>query len=233
MQPILSSAARRALLARPLHPPTTIPSFRQSVSHPSSSYAVRGLASKRSKNGKNGRTPTEPIAPKVDEGSSSGLEAQASKPASGTAAPTPESTTDIPPATQDASHNPPTPLPETLSLDFSPPEAQIEAPAAEGERTGARSSKGSLSQMEERKRMIARISLALFVAGLGAGGFYLGREWEANELKELKLVRVFTTLLTVWHLLMAWIDSGDCTIDTVGKDKNPVHVDVQCTSTPI
>lgn len=40
--------------------------------------------------------------------------------------------------------------------------------------------------------MIARISMALFVAGLGLGGFYLGREWEADELKELKLVRVST-----------------------------------------
>lgn len=195
MQPILSSAARRALLARPLHPPTSIPSFRQPVPHPSSSYAVRGLASKRSKNGRHGRAPVEPAAPKVDEGSSSGLEPQASRPAPGTAAPTPESTTDIPPATQDASHTTLKPLPESLSLDFSPPEAQIEAPASEGERTGARSSKGSLSQIEERKRMIARISMALFVSGLCVGGFYLGREWEAGELKELKLVRWFTYLL--------------------------------------
>lgn len=196
MQPILSSAARRALLARPLHPPTSIPSFRQSISHPSSSYAVRGFASKRSKSGKNGKAPAEPAVSKVEESSSSGIDSQASKPPPGTSAPTPESTTDIPPATQDASQKPLTPLPETLSLDFSPPEAQIEAPVAEGERTGARSSKGSLSQIEERKRMLARISMALFVAGLGVGGFYLGREWEADELKELKLVRVFTFL---WH----------------------------------
>jgi hypothetical protein len=91
--------------------------------------------------------------------------------------------------TQDVSEsNPsatPSPTPTTLSLDFAPPE-----PGAERERTGAKSSKDSLSSIERRRRQLGRVSFGLFALGLLGGGVYLGREWTEEELVSRKSVRM-------------------------------------------
>jgi hypothetical protein len=83
-----------------------------------------------------------------------------------------------------------TPLPApptTLSLDFAPPE-----PGTERERTGAKSSKDSLSSIERRRKQLGRVSFGLFAIGLLSGGVYLGRDWSEDELVERKSVRTDT-----------------------------------------
>jgi import inner membrane translocase subunit TIM50 len=79
----------------------------------------------------------------------------------------------------------PSPTPTTLSLDFAPPEL-----GAERERTGAKSSKDSLSSIERRRRQLGRVSFGLFALGLLGGGVYLGREWTEEELVSRKSVRM-------------------------------------------
>ena len=76
------------------------------------------------------------------------------------------------------------PTPTTLSLDFAPAE-----PGAERERTGAKSSKDSLSSIERRRRQLGRVSFGLFALGLLSGGVYLGREWTEDELVSRRSVR--------------------------------------------
>ena len=101
----------------------------------------------------------------------------------------PTSTQNTPLDTQNVSElNPsaaPSPTPTTLSLDFAPPE-----PGAERERTGAKSSKDSLSSIERRRRQLGRVSFGLFALGLLGGCVYLGREWTEDELVSRKSVRV-------------------------------------------
>lgn len=79
----------------------------------------------------------------------------------------------------------PSPTPTTLSLDFAPPE-----PGAARERTGAKSSKDSLSSIERRRRQLGRVCFGLFALGLVGGCVYLGREWSEDELVSRKSVRV-------------------------------------------
>ncbi|TDL22925.1 HAD-like protein [Rickenella mellea] len=86
--------------------------------------------------------------------------------------PTPEPPTP-PEPTPDASS------PSSLSLDFSPEEKQT--------RTGAKSSKQSLSSIERKRRVMGRVTLAMLGLGLLGGGFYLGRQWDEEELKERKM----------------------------------------------
>src|SRR5260221_4083996 len=76
------------------------------------------------------------------------------------------------------------PSPTTLSLDFAPPE-----PGTERERTGAKSSKDSLSSIERRRRQLGRVSFGLFALGLVGGGIYLGRQWTEDELVSRRSVR--------------------------------------------
>jgi hypothetical protein len=76
------------------------------------------------------------------------------------------------------------PSPTTLSLDFAPPE-----PSTERERTGAKSSKDSLSSIERRRRQLGRVSFGLFALGLVGGGIYLGRQWTEDELVSRRSVR--------------------------------------------
>ncbi|KAI9569145.1 HAD-like domain-containing protein [Boletus coccyginus] len=71
------------------------------------------------------------------------------------------------------------------SLDFNPAESLEHADRAE--RTGAKSSKGALSSIERRKRYLARLSLGVLAVALGAQAFYLGRDWEAEELASKKM----------------------------------------------
>ncbi|KIJ51252.1 hypothetical protein M422DRAFT_26671 [Sphaerobolus stellatus SS14] len=92
-----------------------------------------------------------------------------------------------------ASDTPPRPLedvppssesgrPSSLSLDFAPEEA----PGPE--RTGAKSSEGSLTSLEKKRRRIARIFMGMILVGLGYGAIDLGRPWEPQELNGKKPV---------------------------------------------
>ncbi|KAF9047783.1 HAD-like domain-containing protein [Panaeolus papilionaceus] len=69
------------------------------------------------------------------------------------------------------------------ALDFSP----VEIPHEQEKRTGARSSKDSLSTGERKRRFMSRVSLALMLAGLGTYAVYMGRDWEEDELRAKKM----------------------------------------------
>lgn len=79
------------------------------------------------------------------------------------------------------------PSPASLSLDFSPL-AEQEDQHEQPQRTGAKSSKDSLSSIERKRRAMSRATLALMGLGAIAGVFYIGREWEDDELREKRLV---------------------------------------------
>ncbi|KDR69858.1 hypothetical protein GALMADRAFT_77092 [Galerina marginata CBS 339.88] len=68
------------------------------------------------------------------------------------------------------------------TLDFSPPELEKEF-----QRTGAKSSKGSLSTNERKRRFMGRVSLAVLALAFGASTVYMGRDWEEDELKVKKM----------------------------------------------
>lgn len=78
----------------------------------------------------------------------------------------------------------PTPPPSTSlpSLDFQPAEPEPE----KTQRTGAKSSKGSLSSIERKRRFLGRLSLGVLAVALGVQVVYLGRDWETDELKGRK-----------------------------------------------
>lgn len=83
-----------------------------------------------------------------------------------------------------AAPEPTSPLTGVPTLDFSPPEFQKES-----QTTGAKSSKGSLSSSERKRRFMGRVSLVLLALAFTGQTVYLGREWEEDELKAKKLVR--------------------------------------------
>ncbi|KZP20073.1 HAD-like protein [Athelia psychrophila] len=66
-----------------------------------------------------------------------------------------------------------------LSLDFMPGEEPEQ-------KTGAKSSKGSLSSIERRRRNLGRVAFGMFIIAGGVQAVYMTREWEAEELKEKK-----------------------------------------------
>lgn len=95
----------------------------------------------------------------------------------------------VPPEATSSKQPPPPPPPATSlpSLDFDPAERSEHPEKAE--RTGAKSSKDSLSSIERRKRYLARVSLGILAVALGVQVLYLGRDWEADELESKKIVR--------------------------------------------
>ncbi|TFK50915.1 HAD-like protein [Heliocybe sulcata] len=121
----------------------------------------------------------------------------------------PEASSSAPPLpseTAPPAPNPPTATPPSnlRSLDFETTATDLptsltkrtEAGTPEGqggdegprrERTGARSSKDSLSSIERRRRMMGRVSLAILFLAAIAEGLYMGRPWEGDELKEKKM----------------------------------------------
>jgi mitochondrial import inner membrane translocase subunit TIM50 len=93
-----------------------------------------------------------------------------------------------PPAHAASESTPPGPAPDTppsalQSLDFT---STLEDDRRQ--RTGAKSSKDSLSSIEKKRRILGRASLMGLLLGVGAYGVYLGREWEEDELKAKRLV---------------------------------------------
>jgi import inner membrane translocase subunit TIM50 len=86
----------------------------------------------------------------------------------------------------------PPPSPPQLNLDFQPPVPHVEAGReedAQGQhRTGAKSSKNSLSSIERRRRYVGRIALGVLALAFGVQVAIMGREWEEGELKAKKMV---------------------------------------------
>ena len=76
-----------------------------------------------------------------------------------------------------------TPISALPSLDFVPGEEPNR------ERTGAKSSKDSLSSIERKRRFWSRVSMGMLALGAGAVTWHAGREWEEDELREMRMVR--------------------------------------------
>ncbi|KAH9851103.1 NIF-domain-containing protein [Lenzites betulinus] len=88
-----------------------------------------------------------------------------------------------PPASADLAEAP-KPLPSSQivpSLDFDP-----SAEESKQERTGARSSKDSLSSIERRRRFLGRLSLAVLAAGAGVAVWQMGQPFDEEELRARK-----------------------------------------------
>ena len=97
-----------------------------------------------------------------------------------------ESTSPLGSEAQRESTAPEQPLSSLPSLDFAPGEEPRR------ERTGARSSKDSLSSIERKRRLYGRVSLGVLLFGLGVQTWYMGREFSEEDLKEFRLVRFRT-----------------------------------------
>lgn len=69
--------------------------------------------------------------------------------------------------------------PLSLDIDIVPEES---AQSTLG-RTGAKSSKNSLSSFEKRRRFMGRVALGAFGLGVVLGIFYMGRDWESEEVQ--------------------------------------------------
>jgi mitochondrial import inner membrane translocase subunit TIM50 len=76
------------------------------------------------------------------------------------------------------------PISSLPSLDFAPGEEPHR------ERTGAKSSKDSLSSIERKRRMWGRVTAGMMIFGAVATVYNAGREWEDAELQEMRMVRV-------------------------------------------
>jgi mitochondrial import inner membrane translocase subunit TIM50 len=85
-------------------------------------------------------------------------------------------------------------------------------------RTGARSSKDSLSSIERRRRYMSRMSMVLVALGLGFYTFSLGSEWTEQELKEKRMVKPFynENFSSLNHVLLAHLDSRECSFNEMG-----------------
>ncbi|TCD69387.1 mitochondrial inner membrane protein required for protein import [Steccherinum ochraceum] len=133
------------------------------------SVATRGVLlnatrSYASKGPKNTRLTGTPPAPKAEKAAAAG---EPSTP---------------PPPPAEASVEAPNESSVLPSLDIAPMEEEPEP-----QRTGARSSKDSLSSIERKRRVMGRISLAALLLGAAVQTWYLGREWEEDELKDKRM----------------------------------------------
>lgn len=122
------------------------------------------------------------------------LASKKSNPATPSTPPTPEPT----PTTEVAA-----PAPQAAglpTLDFSPSDEPHAG--ADGGRTGAKSSKDSLSSIEQRRQYLSRISFGLMAVALGLYTVTLGSEWTEEELKEKRMVCLINVYI-VWNLM--WV----------------------------
>ncbi|KAI0352001.1 NIF-domain-containing protein [Trametes cingulata] len=88
-----------------------------------------------------------------------------------------------PPASEDPAEAP-KPIPSSQvvpSLDFDP-----SAEDTRKERTGAKSSKDSLSSIERRRRFLGRLSLAMLLVGAGVATWQMGQPLDEEELRARK-----------------------------------------------
>lgn len=117
----------------------------------------------------------------------------------------------------------PTPPPSLPSLDFQPAEPVPE----KSQRTGAKSSKDSLSSIERKRRFLGRISLGVLAVALGVQVVYLGREWEADELKARRQVRT-CSFSAGSALTKSQKDVGGRSVRKVGADEIEVFRVIRC-----
>ncbi|EGO00630.1 hypothetical protein SERLA73DRAFT_178488 [Serpula lacrymans var. lacrymans S7.3] len=68
------------------------------------------------------------------------------------------------------------------SLDFQPAE-----PGADEGRTGAKSSKDSLSSIERKRRFMGRLTAGMILIGFGVQAAYMGRDWSEEEMQTRKV----------------------------------------------
>ena len=156
--------------------------------------ATRALASKAPSGG--GARKAKILPSSKPNGSDSSPAASSEKPAFSTPPPIVEQpVAERVPNPTDAPTEQPVPVPPSnlKSLDFTSllDTPQVQAPAGapgEGGRTGARSSQGSLSSIERKRRMLARATMLALGIALGAAAVNLGNEWETEELRAKKMV---------------------------------------------
>lgn len=111
----------------------------------------------------------------------------ASKPPRRPANPPPSPPPRAPPPASEIPAEAPKPVPSSQivpSLDFDP-----SAEDAKQERTGARSSKDSLSSIERRRRFLGRVSLAMLLVGAGVATWQMGSPLDEEELRARRWVR--------------------------------------------
>lgn len=68
------------------------------------------------------------------------------------------------------------------SLDFSPPD-----PTEQRQKTGA-SSRDDLSSADRQRRKFGKYLLGVFALGVGLNVAYMGREWDQEDLAQMKMV---------------------------------------------
>ena len=118
---------------------------------------------------------------------------------------------------------PVSPSPASLSLDFSPV-AEQEEHNEHAQRTGARSSKDSLSSIEKKRRFLSRTMLVAMGVGAIAGVFYLGRDWEDDELREKRMVRLGVSIsISPFHEHLCFAEKGGCPNNSRGENERAIY----------
>ncbi|KAF5377416.1 hypothetical protein D9757_009710 [Collybiopsis confluens] len=144
--------------------PVMLSAVSRTVSRRAVAQSTRCMA-KKSTNSSRSSSDTPPTPPPP----SAAAESTSKSAPSSSSSPEPKETTGLPDLTR----------PSVLSLDFSPPD-----PAEQ--RTGA-SSRDKLSSADHQRRAFARVAFGMLALGVGMNVAYMGREWDAEELKEKKL----------------------------------------------
>lgn len=114
------------------------------------------------------------------------------------------------------------PLSSLPSLDFAPGEEPHQ------ERTGARSSKDSLSSIERRRRLWSRVFLGVLLVGAGFQTYYMGRELDEYDLKEFRMVSLNTCLINPEIDSCYSTETRRCAVIAMGEDFTSFQGPVQC-----
>lgn len=153
-------------------PPAGSPSFSQAAESPQAKAASIENQAERARNDANATPlPPPPIKPFSLDFSPPEFE-QNSK---GTASSTTSSNTSVPPLSD--------PSKQSINSSGLNEAATENASTSQTQRTGARSSKGSLSSIERKRRNAVRAFFLLGAMSVGATVVYMGRPWENEDLK--------------------------------------------------
>lgn len=123
-------------------------------------------------------------------------------------------------STSPASSQPPPSSSSSLpSLDFVPSFEEEQT-----QRTGAKSSKGSLSSIERKRRFLGRVSLAVLLLGAGVQTWFLGREWDDGELRERRLVCCSIVRVSRREpIILPHVENRRCAQYSVGSYESTAH----------